>query len=172
MTLGRRFLMAAIGALSLVGLGTISVPADQGDSLLEFETMTPVTGSAVGTVNDRGIRGGGLPWAITSGTGEVDSDGSLEVTVKGLVIPVPPLNGTNPVPFFSATVSCLTPGGIVNVTTGLFPASVPGGDSTIETHVNLPQTCSSPEVFVGTTTPTGVFVWFARSNSEDGDAQD
>lgn len=166
MTHWRRLLVAGVGALSLVGAGTVSAAADEGGgTLIEFDSMTPVTGTAVGTVNDRGIRGGGLPWAITSGSGEVDRRGNVEIEVTGLVIP--PLNGTNPVPFFSATVSCLTPGGVVNVTTGLFPATRPGGNSTIDAHVNLPQPCNSPEVFVGTTTTTGVFLWFARSNPED-----
>ena len=168
MTRWRRFLVAAVGALTVVGAGTVTASAE-GRALIEFESMTPVTGSAVGAVNDRGIKGGGLPWAINEGSGEVDRHGNLEVEVQGLVIPVPPLNGKNPIPFFSATLSCLTPHGVVNVTTGPFPATVPGGDSTIETRVKLPHPCKSPQVFVGFTTPTGAFVWFARSNAEDDD---
>lgn len=168
--------MGAIGALGLLGLTAASVGADEGNNLLEFGSMTPVTGAAVGHVNDRGITGGGLPWAITEGEGQVDRQGNLEVEVQGLIIPLPlpPLGGKpgNPIANFSATVSCLTPSGIVNVTTGLFPATVPGGDSEIETHVNLPRTCNSPEVFVGTTTASGKFVWFARSNASGQDAQD
>ena len=170
MTHWRRFLVGGIGALGLLSLTTASVGADEGNNLLEFESMTPVTGAAVGQVNDRGIRGGGLPWAITEGQGQLDSQGNLEVEVEGLIIPLPlpPLGNKpgNPVPNFSATVSCLTPSGVVNVTTGLFPATVPGGDSEIEAHVNLPHPCNAPEVFVGTTNATtGQFFWFARSNA-------
>ena len=165
----RRLLVAAVGALGLVGAGTLSVAAHEGRTLVEFDSMTPVTGSAVGAVNDRGIKGGGLPWVITSGRGEVDREGHLSVTVKGLIIVVAPVGGRNPVPTFSATVSCLTPHGIVNVTTGSFPASTTG-DATINTKVVLPRRCHDPEVFVGTTNATtGAFAWFAESNSEERD---
>lgn len=164
----RRLFVAAVGALSLVGAGTVSVAADEGDTLVQFDSMTPVTGSAVGTVNDRGIIGGGFPWAITEGSGEVDTQGNVEVEVTGLVIPVAPFNGTNPAPRFQAVISCVTPGGVVNVKTAGFPANS-AGDSTIETSVTLPQTCNSPEVFVGTTLASGTFLWFARSNAEEDD---
>jgi hypothetical protein len=124
--------------------------------------MTAVSGPAVGTVNDRGIVGGGKPWVITSGSGEVDRDGTVHVTVTGLVIPVPPFNGTNPVGMFGATVSCITPHGVVNVRTGTAPASA-SGDSTIDGTVALPHPCLQPELFV--TSPGGA--WFAVSIAED-----
>ena len=162
MTHLRRFLVASIGAAGLIAGGSITVGADQGDSILEFESMTPVTGAAVGTVNDRGITGGGLPWVVTSGSGEVDSNGHVDVTVTGLVIPVAPFNGTNPVPMFGATVSCITPSGIVNVRTATVPANT-AGDATIDTTVTLPSRCSDPILFV--TSPRGA--WSAMSNTED-----
>jgi hypothetical protein len=164
----RRFLVGAIGAASLVGAGTVSAGADQGDTLLQFDSMTPVTGSAVGTVNDRGLRGGGFPWAISTGTGQVDQ-GVVEVDVTGLVIPVAPFNGKNPVGKFDAVLSCLTPGGVVNLSTGSFPANA-AGDSTIVDTVNVPSQCGSPELFVGATLGNG-FVWFARSNAQVENAQ-
>jgi hypothetical protein len=160
----RRFLVAGVGALSLIGAGTVSAAADGGGTLVEFDSMTPVTGAAVGTVNDRGIIGGGKPWVITSGKGEVDRRGHVEVTVHGLVIPVAPFNGTNPVPAFKATVSCITPGGVVNVSTATAPATA-SGDSTIVGTINLPHPCKQPIVFVGS--PGGA--WFAMSNSEEDD---
>jgi hypothetical protein len=160
MTSWRRFVVAAAGALSLIAAGSVSAAADgRGDVLVSFDSMTPVTGAAVGTVNDRGIKGGGLPWAITSGTGSVDHQGDVSVTVKGLVIP--PLGNINPVPFFKATVSCITPDGVVNVSTGNFPASR-AGDSTINGHVDLPHPCKAPIVFVAA--PSGQ--WFAESNAD------
>ena len=158
----RKLLVAAVGALSLIGAGSATVLAHDSHGLLQFESMRPVTGAAVGTVNHRGITGGGLPWAIKSGRGSVDSNGEVEVRVRGLVIPVPPFNGTNPVPMFGATVSCVTPGGIVNVSTKLFPASA-AGDAMIEDTITLPHPCNHPVVFV--VSPGGA--WFARSNSED-----
>lgn len=152
--------VALLGAVSLFIGGSAVVSADS--SVLEFESMTTVTGSAVGTVNDRGIIGGGKPWVITSGSGEVDRDGSVHVTVQGLVIPVAPFDGTNPVPAFGATVSCITPHGIVNVRTGTAPATSTG-DATIDGMVMLPHPCKDPILFV--TSPTGA--WFAMSNEEE-----
>jgi hypothetical protein len=160
----RRLLVGAIGALTLVGVGATGVGA-QGDTLFAFDSMTGVAASGVNVVNDRGIAAGGAPWVITSGTGTVDHQGNVSVTVTGLIIPIlsPP---HNPIGAFSATVSCLTPDGVMNVTTVPFPASS-AGDSTINGTVALPHPCKSPEVFVGFTKPNGVFVWFAHSNSED-----
>jgi hypothetical protein len=156
----RRLLVGAVALVSLSGAGTIGAAADGGgDRLITFDSMTPVTGSAVGTVNDRGIKGGGLPWVITSGSGTVDRQGDVSVSVTGLIIVVPPVNGKNPVPFFKATVSCITPDGVVNVSTANFPASL-GGNSTIDGHVDLPHPCKDPIVFVAA--PTGQ--WFAMSN--------
>ena len=160
----RRFLVAGVGILTLLAAGTVSAGAHVAGGLIEFDSMTPVTGAAVGAVNARGITGGGKPWAITSGTGEVDRRGHVEVTVRGLVIPVAPFNGTNPVGSFRATLSCITPHGVVNVMTGSFAAS-PAGDATIEDTVRLPHPCKQPIVFV--TSPTGA--WFAMSNSDEED---
>ena len=164
----RGLLVAGLGAISLIGAATSSAAADEGGTLLNFDTMTPVTGGAVGTVNDRGLTGGGIAWAITSGTGSVDHRGNVHVQVTGLVLAP---TGVNPIGQFKAIVSCLTPHGIVNVSTGLFAASVPTGNSTMDDTVALPHPCKSPIVFV--TNAAGR--WFAMSNAnpkeddEDGD---
>jgi hypothetical protein len=160
----RKLLVGAIGAVSLVSVGSVGVGA-QGDTLISFDSMTGVAASGVNVVNDRGIAAGGAPWVISSGTGTVDHQGNVSVTVTGLIIPVltPP---HNPIGTFSATVSCITPDGVMNVTTGPFAASS-AGDSTINATVALPHPCKSPEVFVGLTRSNGAFVWFAHSNSED-----
>jgi hypothetical protein len=157
----RRLLVAVLGAVSLVGAGAIGVSAHEGRTLVEFDSMTPVTGAAVGAVNERGIKGGGLPWAIRSGSGAVSKNGEVKVTVRGLVIPVAPFNGTNPVAKFGATVSCLTEQGVVNVSTGLFPANSEG-NSTINGRVALPKHCKDPVVFV--VSPGGA--WFSMSNPD------
>ena len=102
---------------------------------------------------------------ITSGTGELDHNGHLHVSVTGLVIPVAPFFGTNPLTQFAAVVSCLTPHhGIVNVRTAPV-ATGPAGNATIDTTVALPRGCHQPEVFV--TSAGGA--WFARSNPEEED---
>jgi hypothetical protein len=161
----RTTLVAVVGAMSLVvGGGAVASAQEGGLTLLEFDSMTPVTGSAVGTANDRGIVGGGFPWVITSGSGELDRFGELHVQVTGLVIAVPPFNGINPVPRFGATVSCLTPHGVVNLRTATVPATMTG-DATIDATVTLPHPCKDAIVFV--TSPGGA--WFAMSNAEDED---
>jgi hypothetical protein len=160
----RKWLVASAGAVSLIAAGGASASAHDRGTLVEFDSMTPVTGSAVGTVNSRGITGGGLPWAITSGVGEVDRHGNIEVKVTGLVIPVPPFNGTNPASQMAATLSCITPHGIVNVSTlpQMFPADT-AGNVTIQGNVTLPHPCKDPILFV--TSLGGA--WFAESSSDE-----
>jgi hypothetical protein len=156
--------MAAALAMALVP--AVGAAASDEGTILEFDSMVGVSGQFVGPNGTpvRGLHGGGLPWEITSGQGQVDSEGNVEVEVRGLVLantpPVPPnLRGTNPVNNFRVVVSCLDANGrVTNVATGQFPAS-PQGDSEIETTVQLPQTCRAPIVFV--TSPT--LAWFAMS---------
>lgn len=153
-----RFVLTAAGAL-LLAAGTVPAGAhDGGGSLVEFDSMTAITGAAVSVSNDRRIVGGRLPWVITSGTGSVDRQGEVEVQVRGLVIPS--LGNINPSPTFAVTLSCLNPdGGIFNVTSSQFKAT-PSGDADIETMIALPHPCKSPEVFVVGTAGQ----WFAMSN--------
>jgi hypothetical protein len=155
-----------LGAATLVVAGTSTAAADKGGTLINFESMTPVSGAAVGTVNDRGITGGGVPWLITSGSGTVDrKTGHVHVEVTGLVLAT---TGTNPIATFSAIVSCVTKTGIVNVATGAFPATTTG-DSTIDGTVSLPKHCKDPIVFVANGTATR---WFAMSNPRVDDEGD
>jgi len=160
----RMAMAALLGAASLVVGGGAVASADQGESFFQFDSMTTVSGAALApAVNDRGLIGGAKAWVITSGTGELDRDGHLHVSVVGLVIPV--LNNTNPLTQFAAVVSCLTPRhGIVNLRTAPVPTG-PAGNATIDTTVALPRGCHQPEVFV--TSATGA--WFARSNPEEED---
>jgi hypothetical protein len=161
-----KMLVAAIGALSLAAVAGATALANEDHRILQFDSMTAVTGDAVGTVNDRGLTGGGLPWVITSGSGEVTRGGHVQVTVTGLVIPA--RDNTNPVANFKAIVSCVTQHHvIVNVSTALFPAST-AGDSTIDDTVALPRHCSHPILFV--TSPGGS--WFAMSNRDEDDEDD
>lgn len=163
----RRLLVAVVGAASLVGATGGAVSAHDGGTLVEFDSMTGVSSAGVNLTNDRGIKAGGAPWVISSGTGEVDHNGNVRIEVIGLIIPTRTPPG-NPIATFNAMVSCLTPhGGVTNVMTGPFTATRPGGDATIAARVALPHPCKHPEVFVGTVNAAGTFVWFAMSNRED-----
>jgi len=162
----KKALYLAVGLFLLVaGSARSSEPA-----VLEFGTMVAVTGPFVGSANAiRGINGGGLPWMISEGRGQLKSDGNLEVQVRGLVLfngpPVPGnLQGTNPIAAFRAVVSCQTIVGgspaTRNVSTDPFPAT-PDGNAEIEATISLPSPCIAPIVFVtnGTTPLPGA--WFA-----------
>jgi hypothetical protein len=152
-----------------------SVNAKGDSKLLEWESMVGVPRPYTGAVNAiRGISGGGLPWVIASGKGELTTNGKLEVKVTGLVIdpndPAAIANGNagrNPAAQFKAIVSCQTldasgaavvvnvSSPLVNATVGL--ASAGGGNAKIETTLSLPRPCIAPLVFV--TSANGS--WFA-----------
>jgi hypothetical protein len=163
----RRLLVLFLGAVLAVGLIVqASGASSRGGKVLEFDTMIGVSGPFVSSPNPiRGINGGGLPWQIAEGRGELAGDGKLEVEVQGLVLlngaPVPPaLRGTNPISSFRAIVSCLTivngSAATANVATGPFPATTTG-DSEIEAIVALSHPCFAPIIFVGPSATT----WFA-----------
>jgi hypothetical protein len=154
-----RILIVAVGALGLFATLAVPAQADEGGNLTDFSAMTPVTGPAVGAVNDRGIKGGGLAWVISAGSGTVSHQGMIDVTVTGLVIPA--LGNTNPIGSFEATLSCLGPSGVVNVSTGSFAASA-AGDAHIQAVIDVPHPCKQPIIFVAA--PSGQ--WFAESNPD------
>ncbi len=155
-----KLLVTGISVIGLLVAGVAPSLADEKGNLVDFSSMTAIP---VGGMVVRDIKGGGLPWKITSGTGTVSQRGVVDVTVKGLVLVA---TGTNPIPKFEAIVSCLTPrtaSGFASVATGGFTASVPGGDSHIQATVDLPRPCKDPIVFVGIF-PAGR--WFAMSNPD------
>jgi hypothetical protein len=164
----RAFLKTAgVGSVALAGLAlpAAALAKDDGDAtVLEFRRMVGVSGPFVGATNPiRGIPGGGLPWMLAEGRGELRADGHLEVRVRGLVLAAGPRAGTNPVASFRAIVSCLSVDAAgqpvtVNRSTGEFPATNTG-DADIEAQLDLPSPCLAPIVFV--TSPTGA--WFAAT---------
>jgi len=134
--------------------------------MLEFDTMIGVPAGMTGTQAPiRGINGGGLAWSISGASGELRTDGHLELAVNGLVFAAGPNIGKNTVASFRAVVSCLNANGVaVNVTTDPFPATVGslsegGGNAEVEAHLALPQPCIAPIIFV--TSPGGA--WFAST---------
>lgn len=165
----RKALVFVLGLSLAIGLAVQSTASSSEDdeAVLEFETMAGVVEPFTGSAHPiRGISGGGLPWELDRARGSLDSDGRLEIRVKGLVLarraPVPAnLQGTNPVPEFRGIVNCLTtssPDVGENIVTDPVAAS-PDGDAKIRTRVALPEPCVAPIVFV--TSPTRA--WFAST---------
>jgi hypothetical protein len=156
-------------AAALLLLTAATAVADGDEKILSFEAMAGIPVAYTGTKSPiRGVNGGGLPWTLREGKGELRADGRVEVKVRGLVLaddPVVPQERrlTNPVAAFRVRVSCLTvdaagQAATVNVTTGDFPAT-PAGDAKIEAALDLPVPCIAPIVFV--TNPAGA--WFAST---------
>ncbi len=142
--------------------GSVATVSAKEPKILEFDTMVGIPQAFTGTQNPiRGINGGGLPWTLTSASGELKASGRLEVKVRGLVLAAGPNAGTNPIPSFRAIVSCLaSDGSIVNLTTDPFPATTTG-NAKIEATVDLPHPCIAPIVFV--TSPGSA--WFAATGN-------
>ncbi len=87
-------LAAAVTLAAMVALGPAALAGTA--NVLEFDTMTPVTGPFVaqsafncpnaGTATIRDLTGGGLPWVVQRAKGDLRGDGSLKIEVTGLVL--------------------------------------------------------------------------------------
>lgn len=168
----KKSIMIVVSMLIILGGLFLTRPmalvAAKDPKILEFDTMVGLPQAFTGTQNPiRGINGGGLPWTLTSASGELKANGRLEVKVTGLVFAAGPNTGSNTVANFRAIVSCLKADGTVeNVMTGNFPATLGpaisgGGNAKIEADLTLPQPCIAPIVFV--TSPGGA--WFAATGN-------
>jgi hypothetical protein len=161
-------LVLALASVLLL-LQSSFVAAKGGPTILEFQTMVGVPQAFTGTTNQaviRGVPGGGIPWRLDLGKGELSRNGHLEIKVRGLVLAAGPNAGSNPVGVFRGLVSCLTTDAtVVNVPTdNTFPAttglaSAGGGNADIEADLNLPNPCIAPIVFV----TNGGGSWFAAT---------
>jgi hypothetical protein len=155
-TTGRIGILAALAAGALA-LPAVPAAADSGGNLLKAD-LVPTTPAFPPVA---GVNAGGRPWVITEGEVRVRRDGSIRVEVEGLVIPVAPFNGTNPVTSLAASLVC---GGRVVSTTGTVPFS-PAGDATIRSTLAVPATCADPTVLLN---PGGnAAVYIAVTGSED-----
>ena len=153
--------MRKLSLIFVILVLSIFAVASDDAQILSGKTMVGVSGPYVGTTSPiRDIGGGGVPWRIAEGKFELESNGRLEVKVRGLVVAS---SGVNPVKFFRAVLSCQIIDGmgrpaILNVNTDDFPATA-AGDSDIEAQITIPSPCFAPIVFV--TSPNGR--WFAVS---------
>jgi hypothetical protein len=142
-------------------------------TVLKFDTMAGLYQPYTGNTNPvRGLDGGGLPWVISTGSGQLSANGDLSVDVTGLIIPAnntqaqsAGVAGTNPIPDFKAVVSCLSvdsSGAVTttNVESGAVTATTTG-DSQISATATLPSPCIAPVIFV--TSPTNL--WFAATGA-------
>jgi len=143
-------LMTGSFLLTTPKMGTAQ--AGGGEPLLEFRHLVGVSGVFLGpTTPLRNVPGGGAPWIIDEGQVRLKENGDLRVRVGGLVI-VPTfgsIGGTNPVPQFFATLSCLDPGtgAVHNFDTPTFPATM-AGDAESKVTLALPDTCVAPIVLI------------------------
>jgi hypothetical protein len=151
-------------ALLLAAQATL-VAANESGKVLKFDTMIGVPATLTGAQSQvplRGINGGGQPWTIDSGSGELRDDGSVKIKVDGLVLTN---TGSNPSATFRVLVSCVRADGtFANVLSDPFPAttgaaSAGGGDASAKVQVALPSPCIAPIVFV--TSAGGS--WFAAT---------
>jgi hypothetical protein len=155
--------LAVLAGVIALGLVFQAMAGSSDAKVLEFDRMAPVVPPFTGAANPiRGINGGGVPWAITSGRGELKENGKLEIEVRGLIIPA---RGNNPVAAFRGVVNCLTPEAPVNgvnLVTAPAPANA-AGDAKIEARLTLPRPCVAPIVFVTNGTGAAPGAWFATT---------
>ena len=157
--------LSALMVLSTFFAGTVSTAAAKGPKILKFDTMVGIPAGLTRDLSNaplRGINGGGVPWTIADGSGELRANGHLEISVQGLVLAT---TGSNPVGTFRGLVSCVKSDGTFdNILTGPFPAtmglaSAGGGNAEIVADVALPQPCIAPIIFV----TSGGGNWFAAT---------
>jgi hypothetical protein len=134
-------------------------------TIMTFGTMIgdPGNGSPAAKAKNviRGYLGPDSPWFIRSVQGSLKSNGALTVTVSGLVLP----DGTNPVPFFRAALSCQSPTDSTKgklFFTKTFPADTKGNSNIVGT-VSLPSQCIAPIILVTSPALAGnpLGFWFA-----------
>ena len=142
------FVLGALVAAS--ALSATAAVASSGDDLLK----APVQGSILTDPPLFGSTRGGAPWDISSGEAKVESDGTVKVTLIGLLIPGV---GVGPVRTVSVSVAC---NGVRSDTTPAVPLSS-SGDAEVKAIVTLPERCLAPAILVH---PNGnVAVYIAAS---------
>ena len=144
-----RSLRLGLALTLLTGLAIASTAATTAGGRKVLDSM--MTGLPVGSMPLNGLTGGGVPWSIDQGRVQLFADGRLHVDIEGLVITA---TGANPVASGKAILTC---NNAPVAETGVVPLSVPDGNATIDTVIDLPDGCLAPAVFF--TNATGR--WFA-----------
>jgi hypothetical protein len=101
-----------------------------------------------------GSAAGGAPWVLRSGEARLRSNGRLDVSIRGLVIPT---TGTaRPVTTVDASLYCggnPTPVG----TSASFPISA-GGNARISARFTLPSKCQIPALLIHPNGLSGIYI--------------
>ena len=136
--------LAAAGSIALSALTVAPASAAGGTAgLVLDQRFIPVSPAPASPVI-AGINPGGAPWVLDKSTAAVRTDGAIKVRLRGLVIPTPPLNGTNPVASVVATLVC---NGAVVDSTDPFALSTAGNGATDDT-ISVPVACPAPRVLI------------------------
>lgn len=167
-----RVLVGLVAALMTAGtllLVTVGASADHGDGHGSHIGTAAKSGDDDGIGEDRqgaalsatlapsqpsdpaidGVNPGGVPWVLTRGSVQLDANGRIRVSIRGLVIPIAhgtfPAGTALPVTTVSASLYC-APGAAV-ATTMAVPISSTGNATIVDT-ITLPATCLAPVVLV------------------------
>ena len=162
MRISKPTLITLIVTVSLAGAAVTSLPAlgDRGGrghghgSPLLRTTLAP---SVPQDPPLHGVAPGNAPWVLTRGDARLQRDGRLQVRIRGLVIPSPPLDNTpGPVQRVNAALYCGN-----DTTAADTTASVPisrQGDARIDETLTLPAKCLGPVLLIHPNDNSGVYI--------------
>lgn len=169
----RKFALVAASALALSTVAASPALADGGHehgNLLEAELVGSNPAPASPTI--AGITPGGAPWVNGESTVRVRADGRITVRIRGLVIPTPPQNGTNPVASAVATLVCGSTPPLAGASTAPFALDTAGNGRTKDMIV-VPMPCMDPTVLIRPVRPGGAIApAYIASSMMDDDEQD
>ena len=143
-------------ALCLVSFGAVRASDESNDTILQWHSMaavqSPYFSIFVPFTPIDGVGGGNARWIIDKGWGHLKANGDLRVHTRGLILPDPPFNGQNVVPFFRVLIKCRSvdangAANLVETFTENYPADT-AGNSDLITNVSLPSPCYAPSIFV------------------------
>ena len=171
---------AAITAIILIILGTVGhLSATGNDFIARFDGgigVIPVTNGA-GPVNAdgtfpnvrlnvvRGVNPGAGPWRIADLRADIDTDGSIKVRGRGLLLASGNSIGQNANQSVFATLICEAAAPFVEHSTGKVPLAANGDFRIDDTLNDVPSDCPSPVLLIRNTGG----VWFAAGIPKSGD---
>lgn len=120
---------------------------DQGGALLSSALAPSIpTDPAI-----HGVAPGGVPWVLARGRVDLQSDGGIRISIRGLVIPIAhgtfPAGTALPVTSVSASLYCAPDASAAAATTKTVPLA-PTGNAVIVDTIALPAACLAPIVLV------------------------